>query len=86
MDEGVAYRSGVFTKKTSFTFFEKVQTLRVDQSPFDRRWKMATLSVDTAAAGPADHTINIPYLNQDFAHAEYEELLRKSSGHEPIFG
>ncbi len=85
-DGGVIYRSGVLTRKTSITFFEKIQTLKVTQSPFDRRWQMATLSVDTAAAGPADHTINIRYLGSDFAHDEFGKLIQEAASRQPVFG
>ena len=86
MENGVVYRSGVFIRKTSATFFEKIQTLSVDQSPFDRRWKMAKLSVDIAAAGPADHRIHVPYLDENFAREELQ-LLRQMTGQEqPVFG
>lgn len=78
-DDGVVYRSGLFRRKISMTFFDRIQTLRVGQSPFDRRWRMARLSVDTAAAGPAEHTIQIPYLPEDFAEREYREILRRVS-------
>jgi putative membrane protein len=85
-DDMVIYRSGVLSRKTSITFFEKMQTLKVQQSYFDRRWDMATLSVDTAAAGPAEHKIRIPYLSSDFAHDEYNELIKKAASHQPVFG
>jgi putative membrane protein len=77
--KGVIFRSGVFTRKTSITFFEKIQGASVSQSPFDRRWGMGTLSVDTAAAGPANHTISIRYLDASFAAQEYREIVRLSS-------
>ena len=80
---GVVYRSGILTKKLSMTFFERIQTLRVNQSPFDRRWKMAKLVVDTAAAGPAEHTINVGYLDEQFAFQELDELTTTSSQHRP---
>ena len=70
----------------SVTFFEKIQVVRLDESPFDRRWKMATLCIDTAAAGPADHRIHIDYLTGDFARSEFEAITRKASGHRPAFG
>ncbi len=76
-DFGVVYRSGVFTKKLSLTFFDRIQTLRFDQSPFDRRWKMATLSVDTAAAGPADHRVHVKYLDETIAKSRYEALSKR---------
>jgi putative membrane protein len=74
-DFGVVYRSGVLGKKTSFSFFEKIQAASLRQTPFDRRWQMATLSVDTAAAGPAEHLIDIKYLDQEIAKEEYEQIV-----------
>ena len=80
---GVVYRSGILTRKVSMTFFEKIQAAQVEQSPFDRRWEMATLSVDTAAAGPADHAIEIKYLDADFARREYQRILQLASDDAP---
>lgn len=77
--DGVIYRSGVFTRKTSITFFEKIQGTQVSQSPFDRRWGMRTLTIDTAAAGPANHVISVRFLDEHFATEEYREILRLSS-------
>lgn len=84
--DGVVFRSGIFTTKTSMTFFEKIQSLRVQQSPFDRRWHMAKLSLDTAAAGPADHVIRIPLLDQAVAFQEQESIKQLAASHQPIFG
>jgi len=78
-DDGIVYRSGIITKKTSMTFFDRIQTLTIGQAPFDRRWKMTNLSIDTAAAGPAQHTIQIPYLPEDFAENEYQAILAQAS-------
>ncbi len=80
---GVAFRSGLLTRKMSLTFFDRLQTLSLKQSPFDRRWKMATIAVDTAAAGPADHVINIPFLDQDFAAVEFDALRHSAATHRP---
>jgi putative membrane protein len=85
-DEGVVFRSGVFSIKTSMTFFEKIQSLEVQQSPFDRRWRMAKLTLDTAAAGPADHVIHIPYLDEPIAHREQETIKQLAALHRPVFG
>ncbi len=85
-DQIIAYRSGIFTRRTSMTFFEKVQTVSVYESPFDRRWGMATLCVDTAAAGPADHKIKIGYLTNELAKSEFEAIVQQSSGKQPVFG
>lgn len=82
----VVYRSGIFYRKTSITFFDKIQTLHVNQSPFDRRWGMATLCVDTAAAGPAGHRMQIAYLDEHFANDEFKRLRINAAGREPVFG
>ena len=79
LPEGIVFRSGVFTQKTSVTFFDKIQSVRFDQSPFDRRWQMASLAVDTAAAGPANHRISIRYLDAQFAQSEYRAITDASS-------
>ena len=81
----VVYRSGILNRKTSITFFDKIQTLRINQSPFDRRWGMATLSIDTAAAGPAGHRMQIAYLEQQFANREFNQLRVSAAGREPVF-
>ena len=79
-EKGVVFRSGIFERKMSFTFFDKVQAVSCRQSPFDRRWKMARLQVDTAAAGPADHKIEVPYLDDEFARQEFTAISNISSG------
>lgn len=83
--EGVIFASGVFTRKTSITFFEKIQSLEWQQSPLDRRWRMAQLIVDTASAGPADHRIEIPMLDQEQALQELELFTRHAALHQPTF-
>ena len=69
-EEGVIFHSGVLLKKTSVTFFDKVQVVDVQQTPFDRRWRMARLCIDTAAAGPAEHRVHVPLLEERFARDE----------------
>ena len=81
LENGIVYRSGIFTRKTSVTFFDKIQAASVSQSPFDRRWKMATLAIDTAAAGPADHQIIVKYLDQNFAKGEYRQIVDLAAHH-----
>lgn len=75
----VAYRSGVLVRKFTFSFFDKIQTVAIKQSPFDRRWKMGTLAVDTAAAGPANHRIVVKMLDQELAEQEFIRLSQYAS-------
>lgn len=76
-DWGIVYRSGLFTKKCSVTFADRIQSVKLLHSPFDRKWKMATLELDTAAAGPAEHRIEIPMLDATFAEAEYRAIAQQ---------
>ena len=75
---GMLFRSGVLTWKLSATFYNKMQVMAMSASPFDRRWGMASLKIDTAGAGPADHRIDIPYLPRDVARRQLEELFARA--------
>jgi putative membrane protein len=70
----VVFRSGLMTRKCSCAFIDKIQSLQLSESPFDRRWRMATLTVDTAAAGPAEHRIEVKYLDATVAQHEFTNL------------
>lgn len=82
---GVVFRSGIFYRKLSLTFFDRIQSLRLNQSPIDQRWKMASLRIDTAGAGPADHCIDIPFLDETLARSEFVALRSATSSHRPIW-
>lgn len=58
----ICFKSGVWFGKQSYVKINKVQTVEVLESPFDRRNKMATLEVDTAGSNTYLHHIKIPYL------------------------
>lgn len=73
-DWGIAFRSGVLLQKCSMTFFDKIQSVQVNQSPWDRRWKMASISFDTLCAGPAGHRIDIGMMDSEFASRELDQL------------
>ena len=66
----------MFTRKTSAARIDKIQAVRLAESPFDRRYRMATLAVDTAGAGPADHRIRVPYLDRQVAAQLAVDLTR----------
>ena len=75
-DWGLVYRSGTWERKTSIAFFDKLQSVALNQSPFDRRWKMATIKVDTAASGPANHRIEVLYLDTERASRELQAIIQ----------
>jgi putative membrane protein len=78
---GVTFRSGILSRKQSFTFFDRIQVLDWNQSPFDRRWGMASISIDTAAAGPAEHRIDMPYLPESHASQLFSNLTYLAAMH-----
>ncbi len=52
-------RDGVLTRTTWIVPERKIQTLHVTQTPFQRRWDLATLLVDTAAGTRAARVIDL---------------------------
>lgn len=55
----VLVRSGVLTRITWVVPQRKIQTLHVRESPFQRRWELATLMVDTAAGGRVARAVDL---------------------------
>ncbi len=70
----VAFRGGWLRKHWRFAEVRKLQALDWSQSPFDRRYGMATLHFDTAGANGMDPPLAIPYLPVDLARQLYDEL------------
>jgi uncharacterized membrane protein YdbT with pleckstrin-like domain len=75
---GIVFRSGAWHRKTSATLSRNIQVITVEASPFDRRYQMASLTVDTAGAGVAKHRIRIPYLPGGVAEQLARELSREA--------
>jgi len=84
-DVGVAHQDGVLTRRTNVTFFEKIQGISLTTSPFDRRWKMTTLSIDTAGAGAAESLLMLPMFDQEFAKMERDQLQKLTAQHPAVF-
>lgn len=72
-DHAIFYRSGWPGISTSFVRFGNLQSVSMNQSPFDRRYDMASLHVDTAGAGSMGHRVAIPFLDEQIA----SETLRR---------
>ena len=64
-DRLIAFKSGWFRRSLVIVPLAKIQAVDLGESPFDRRHRMASLSVDTAGAGA--HRIDIPYLSRHVA-------------------
>ncbi len=64
-DHAVYFRTGWLWKSITIVPVPKIQAVELQESPFDRRWRMATVAVDTAGAGA--HRIDVPYLPREVA-------------------
>ena len=53
-------RSGVFTRITWVVPRRKVQTVHLSESPFQRRWRIGSLVLDTAAGGRVASIVDLP--------------------------
>jgi putative membrane protein len=70
----VAFRSGWFHRVTTVVRFERIQSVALFQSLFDRRTDMAVVSVDTAGMGAGD--LEMPYFPRAEAAALHAALAR----------
>lgn len=53
-------RGGVLTRTTWVVPERKIQTLHLVESPFQRRWELGTVVVDTAAGGRVARVVDLP--------------------------
>jgi putative membrane protein len=78
-DQIVAYRHGVLFHTVSIVKIAKIQNISYLQTPFDRRNKMARLTVDTAGSNPVTQDINLHYINTDTIKSLMAQLAAKVS-------
>jgi len=67
------FRHGVIAKSVRVIRYNKIQTVTVAASPFDRRNTHASVKIDTANSGLGQFAIAIPYLSSEDA-----ERLRRA--------
>jgi len=65
----VAWRNGWLSKSWNFAEVDKLQALRLSESPLDRRLGMASLLLDTAGASPFGAPLHLRYLPLSEAQA-----------------
>ncbi len=74
-------RRGALALETSVTFVEKVQTLSLQESPFDRRHGHATLAIDTAGGFfRGTEPVRVDYLPRAQAAELRDELVAAAAG------
>ena len=75
LPDALLFRRGWLTRRFTIAPRDRVQSVSIAESPFDRRWRMAGVLVDTAGASLGRH-IHIRYLDASAATALMEELYR----------
>ena len=74
----IALRDGWLTRRTSFMLMEKVQSVDLNHSFFDRRWRQASLHVDSAGGGSTGHQFSLQRLGFDLAEALQDEIVQRA--------
>jgi putative membrane protein len=77
--ETLLFRSGAWRRQISLVRAARMQVVGVTRSPFDRRWGMAAVSVDTAGAAGGGHHVHIPWLPESVATELYARLRHASA-------
>jgi putative membrane protein len=72
--ETLLFRSGAWARHVSLVRASRVQVVNLIRSPFDRRWGMARVHVDTAGAAGGGHHVRIPWLTDAVADSLYARL------------
>jgi len=75
-DRYVAWRSGWSERSWQIVEIDRIQLLRVEQSPFDRRHGMASLLLDTAGADPMQPALRLQYLPAGQVHELAARITR----------
>jgi putative membrane protein len=78
-DRAILFRSGWMFRQLTIARFTKIQAVAVGESPFDRRYRMASVSVDTAGAADLSHRVSIPYLARATADRIYEHVAGEAA-------
>ena len=75
-ERAILFRRGWWTRTWLIVRHNRAQTLALEQSPFDRRHRMAAVRVDTAGGGAL--RLRIPYLEEGTARLLFERLRRET--------
>jgi putative membrane protein len=78
-DNAVAFRSGWMWRFATVAPLAKVQAVSMHESPFDRRYGMASVLVDTAGGHDAPHRVRIPYLPREIARSLCDRLVASTA-------
>jgi putative membrane protein len=76
----VAFRSGWLSQAETIVRANRMQSVTLGESPFDRRAGMARVRVDTAGARELSHRVDIPYLDRAVAR-DLQQRLAGAAAH-----
>ena len=77
-DHDIAYRSGLFWRKTTLLLFSRVQHVEVTSGPLQRKFGLASLKFFTAGGSSVD--LKIEGLLREDAERLKEFILRRGAG------
>ena len=63
-DDFFLLKRGWWTRKLAVVRRDRIQSVRLSDSPFDRRYRMTQLSVDNAGTAAVSHRVALPYLDR----------------------
>lgn len=66
-DDFFLLKRGWWTRKLAVVRRDRIQSVRLRDSPFDRRYRMTKLSVDNAGSASARYRVTLPYLERSAA-------------------
>ena len=70
----VAFRSGWWSRAETFVRVNRIQSVKLLESPVDRRARMSGVRVDTAGSGEWSHRVDIPYLDASVAQGLLQQV------------
>ncbi len=73
------YKRGWLTRKISIVPLNRIQSVRLTESPFDRRYRMANLKADTAGASAPGRRFEIAFLDREVAGCLAVDLYRAAA-------
>jgi putative membrane protein len=77
------FRYGWLTRRLAIAPRSRVQAVALQSTPFDRRWRMANVLVDTAGAA-LGRSIRVRYLDEEAARELVSELYALRSGQKAL--
>jgi putative membrane protein len=81
--DAVVLRDGWWTRQVAAIRLSKIQTSSLRQSPFDRRYRMATVSIDTIGERALFFPLRVPFLGARTARALVGRLSRLAESPAP---